>query len=195
MTVFRSQHAFLRVDFPPERFGMGTSVEPFFDEHGNERMRRKRFPPVKFNMGMALVKDASSVERMRKHPGMGGQFWEEKEADTNAISAIFSQSASLPEGGLSDADKAQLATMQAAALKVLAVANVKKVLADIEWAIVRFRVSGFTPPDESKRPPVIRAALVLLLDLLDEQGIMPDDDAESTDTGNGAGAGEGPGLS
>ena len=189
MTVFRSQHAYLRVDFPPERFGMGSSVEPYFDANGNEHMRRKRFPPVKFDMGMATVQDESCVERMRKHPGMGKAFWEETKSDTDAIASIFAHGAMLPEGGINKGDLDRLATMQLQAGKALSVASIKKVLGDIAWAVERFRVGGFSMPDESKRPPVIRASLVLLLDLLSEQGVIPNDDAEPSDSGNGAGAG------
>src|SRR3990167_700974 len=100
MPTFRSEHAELRVGFPPERFGLGGGWEEYFDNHGNVCKRKIPYPAVKFDFGVAVV-DERTAERMRRHDGFQDKlFWEQSEVDTRALAGLqLAQAASLPDGG------------------------------------------------------------------------------------------------
>lgn len=188
MPTFRSAHAELRVGFPPERFGLGEGWESYFDENSNERKRKLPFPAVKFELGQAVVDDVTA-KRLREHDGFkSGEFWEQPEADTRALSNLsLAPSATMPAGGLTHNDADKIAAFIAMANKVIGAGSVVKARELLGWAMDRFQVTGFTPPEKDRKPGVVRASMVLLLDLLREQGIVSDGESESAAAGNGAG--------
>lgn len=121
MPTFRSEHAELRVGFPPERFGLGEGWEEYFDNHGNVCKRKIPYPAVKFDFGVAVV-DETTAKRLRKHDGfLDRVFWEQSEVDTRALAGLqLAQAASLPDGGLTENDRGRLDEFARMAGKVLA---------------------------------------------------------------------------
>ena len=190
MPTFRSAHAELRVGFPPERFGLGEGWEEFYDEHGNPRKRKVPYSAVKFDFGQAVVDD-KTAERLRQHDGFrDGMFWEQPDIDTRALAGLrLAPTAVLPDGGLTDNDHGKLDEFTRMAGKVIAASSLNKAHEMLHWAMERFRVTGFTMPAEDRKPSVVRASMVLLLDLLREQGIVTDGEPEQAAAGNGEGAG------
>ena len=188
MPTFRSAHAELRVGFPPERFGLGEGWESYFDEHSQERKKKLPYPAVKFEMGQAVVDDPTAA-RLRKHAGFeSGEFWEQPEADTRALANLsLAPSATLPAGGLTQDDQARIVAFIAIANKVIAAGSVGKAQELMRWAVARFQVTGFNLPAEDRKPGVVRASMVLLLDLLREHGVVNDGEPEQAAAGDSAG--------
>lgn len=181
MPVFRSTFAELRVDLPPERFGLSDGWKEYYDGHGELRKEKVPHGAVKFHQGMAEV-GPQTAEMLRRHSSFGSSFWEENQGDTAALKNLqLPFNAVLPEGGLTEDDVARLTKL--GSLKAIQLSGVNKALEDMQWVLDRFTVTGFNLPAATKKPTVIRARLVTLLDELAEKGICADGNAEPGDSG------------
>ncbi len=182
MTVFRSESAYLRVTFPPETFGMGDGVEEKFDANGNVVAMRMPFRSAKFQMGMYETDNEGEKKRLRQHASFDGLFWEEKEADTTALGAFSSQrGAKPPPEGVRGTDLDRLQVMADVSTKSLSEDKKGWAIAEMGWAVQRFHVTGFIIPTEDRKAKVVRAGMVTLMDILDEDGIT--DEPKSEDIG------------
>lgn len=189
MAVFRSESAFLRVGFPPERFGLGEGWEEYFDEQGNPRKKRSPFPAVKFQMGEAEV-DEETAKRLRAHDGFGTRFWEENPSDTEALSTLqLKPGATMPEGGLTPEDLDLLGRLkERAEVKALPPKVKDKLAEDFAAAVVRFQVHGIKAPKEGDGVAAVQVRARDLIELLEEHGITAYAEPKQADSGDSAGA-------
>lgn len=186
MTVFRSESANLRVTFPPEQFGMGDGVEEVFDDNGDIRQKRMPFKSAKFQLGLYETDNHLEIKRLRGHVSFKAMFWEEKEADTTAIAAFtMERGAKAPPEGVTSDDRGRLLVMADVSSKTLSPDKKGWAIEEINWANSRFRVTGYLAPTEERKPKVVRAGLVTLLDILDESGITDEPRAGNIESSPG----------
>ena len=184
MAIFRSDRSQTRVSFPPEQFGFGEGIETVFDSVSGRHVKRQApYRPVKFMDGVADVSDVR-LPFMRKHRGNkakgGDVFWEESEADTKALSTLFVKGAELPEGGLTDEDKALLSALKRNC-KHIAPPEAPNVRERIVQAIERFKVRGIDSCPPQFTIPRIKARVIELMGLIEDKGIWSADN-EGPDT-------------
>lgn len=189
LTRFRSSNAMLRVDFPPEQFGMGQDVE------GNPAP----YPAVKFNMGVAEVESQRLAELMRKHPAnesnghLGqGTFWEETHAsEQRVLESLLAKgnieiTARMPEGGLTLIDREMIDSM-ARTSKHIAPTQGAITVDRINKAIDRFKITGISRAEQTLSIPRIRARLVEVLGALEDAGIIKEAKLDASWTGDSGG--------
>lgn len=172
MPTFISESAFLRVGFPPERFGLTDGWQEHYDENGNLVRPRVPYPAVVFQNGRADV-DEATAGRMRNHAGFGSRFQEMPAEDISALSTLqVKPGATMPENGLDDGDLELMETLESlASAKHLAPKQKTALLEAFSTAVVRFQVHGAKAPKDSDGNAAIQVRARDLIELLQETGI------------------------
>ena len=185
-TVFMSTSASLRVSFPPEVFGV-TKDYTGGDIH---------WPSVKFDDGTKKLNDEDSEEckvigMLRIHSGNecngGDSFWEQPEADTEAILGFQQFASGKPvsqasDKELIDKDVARLKELEKWVTKPFAPPQRVKVCDTLDYLISRFDVVGMETPNPDSKTRTLKAACVRLLDYFEEEEIWKENKVENEGT-------------
>jgi hypothetical protein len=149
------------------------------DDNGRPQVRR----PIVFKKARCVLDDERDVdlpaiERLREAKGNkangGTSFWELRQSDISAVMANEGKTyAKVPENGVQESDIAAFnylrklpnALPPAAKNKAFEIANT---LYD------RFLVAGVPRPDKEHKPKRLKACITLILDTLEDRGILGD---------------------
>lgn len=132
--------------------------------------------------GKPLDPEDAIIQDLRKHSGNkdngGALFWEVPDADENVI---FSHAGiitiTMPKAGLSDADREILATLvKKGGNSPLNSdpAEIVKTRDQVRAVLDRFKVKGVSVPPNDKKIPMLKAAIINLMDAFEEKGIWPE---------------------
>ncbi len=150
----------------PEEHGYGKNID------GKDTPR----PNIKFDQaGRYEAWDDEMAGILRKHSGNtangGDTFFEvPSEVLRHGRSLAGIVTASIPEDGLTEKDQDLVNSLVAITLKPLLNGAVEV----MQTAVERFRVADFQVPAEGRQRPIIRGRLMELLEILEEQGIKPE---------------------
>lgn len=180
--TFYSQHKNLWVNFPPEVFGYGFSVDgetqaPLpdakFENHYFKAPTRK----IRRKVGGEVKKDMSLADMMRRHQGYGKRFEEQEEVDMEYIARLESAITARIPDDFNQNDQDDVMAL---------VRHIKHTMRDKDKAhdalirvVKRFKISNvklFGSPEEYPEGiEGFRRKITFVLGILDEQGILVKD--------------------
>jgi len=160
------------VSFPEEQFGMGKNAKGEPAPYGN----------VHFTEGMLALdpkEQKKLLERMRKHNGIGIDFWEEDEATTQASGMFFGEATAVtPESGVTDQDTIDLDTLERASIQ-MPNTKMSEVQDALSRVMYRFNVRGIPKPTDGLSMRRLKARITEVLGLLEDKGLWSQDDGRA----------------
>ena len=176
MATFRSQFRNLRVDFPPDKFGMIT----------RENGERAPHPSVEFMEGIFTTTDNKLIGRLRSHSGFSSTssepplYHEDSIEIINHMRKMAGPGMTVPDGNITVKDK-ELISEAKKFCEQLSKPEMPRARVVVEQLIERFQVTGVEDFSNAKTPEKGKSILLAIVDIIN-QAELP---LEETDASKG----------